>query len=412
MKDRVVIVEDLHLNAEDNAMLSAMFSRKKEHVSELLEKVKSNGSKKFIDKYYIGYGHDSIGDLASLTICIHDISILAAKAIEQFNLSSYQETSTRYVNFSNHDVVVESDTTDFWLKEYEEKTKSLGSYYSDKYPDISDAGINAKVLDITSSLLPVSIKTNIAWHANIRNIRKHISNLLLHPLEEVRSIGQEILDAAIKQYPSSFSKLPKNSIDMFYDEIYIKCDPVEIISHMDTKSLMYNEMESLVKRNTGELPHRLDKYGYYNIKGVVCYASYRELQRHRRNLYLSMPLLKSSHGFCDYYIKELTHVDKDISIKISDKFKKLATISGIDYLNRQYLYPLGTNVVFEWVCTLPQLLYVMELRSKPNCRHTLRHLMYNIYNLIKLNHKGMKFYINMEEVNYEKRAKQTIGIKP
>jgi len=46
------IVDDL--NPEDLAMLQALYSRSAESVDVHLEKVKSTGSGKFMEKYYVG----------------------------------------------------------------------------------------------------------------------------------------------------------------------------------------------------------------------------------------------------------------------------------------------------------------------------------------------------------------------
>src|SRR3569623_96996 len=53
-----------------------------------------------MDTYYVGYGDKSIGDCGTATIFVEGVSMLAAKAIQDFQLYNGQESSTRYIDFS------------------------------------------------------------------------------------------------------------------------------------------------------------------------------------------------------------------------------------------------------------------------------------------------------------------------
>ncbi|MBU0722132.1 hypothetical protein KKA93_01590 [Patescibacteria group bacterium] len=46
-------------NPEDNAMLQALYSRSAGSVTKHVEKVRQSGSGKFMEQYYVGYGHAS-----------------------------------------------------------------------------------------------------------------------------------------------------------------------------------------------------------------------------------------------------------------------------------------------------------------------------------------------------------------
>ena len=65
MKPNIFIVDDLA--PEDVAMLQALYSRSGESVTTHLEKVKQSGSGKFMERFYVGYNHKSIGDCGSTT---------------------------------------------------------------------------------------------------------------------------------------------------------------------------------------------------------------------------------------------------------------------------------------------------------------------------------------------------------
>src|SRR3989338_7034678 len=100
---RLFVIDDQH--PEDLAMLQALYSRSGASVMEHLEKVKAAGSGKFMESYYIGYGHESIGDCGSTTIFIEGVSMFAAKAIQDNRLYNGQEASTRYIDFSRQPFV-------------------------------------------------------------------------------------------------------------------------------------------------------------------------------------------------------------------------------------------------------------------------------------------------------------------
>src|SRR5680860_519895 len=85
-------------NPQDTAMMQALYSRSGESVEEHVKKVKESGSGKFMEKFYVGYGHASIADCGSTTIFLEGVSMLAAKAVEDWPLFSGQETSSRYIN--------------------------------------------------------------------------------------------------------------------------------------------------------------------------------------------------------------------------------------------------------------------------------------------------------------------------
>lgn len=73
-----------HLHPEDEAMLQALYSRSAASVSEHLQKLAKTGSGKFMEQFYVGYGHASIGDCGTTTLFFENVSTLAAKAIQDW----------------------------------------------------------------------------------------------------------------------------------------------------------------------------------------------------------------------------------------------------------------------------------------------------------------------------------------
>src|SRR3989339_1804154 len=125
---------------QDAAMLQALYSRSPLSVVEHVKKVKESGSGKFMEKFYVGYGHASIADCGSTTIFIEELSILADKAIQDWPLYSGQETSTRYIDMSKQKIIDPLGTVgsknilDGWMDFYINSQPELEKFLMDKYP--------------------------------------------------------------------------------------------------------------------------------------------------------------------------------------------------------------------------------------------------------------------------------------
>ena len=125
---------------QDNAMLQALYSRSSKSVMEHVEKVRQTGSGKFMETYYVGYGHASIADCGSTTIFIEGASILADKAIQDWYLYSGQETSTRYIDMSKQPVIDSLDTEESreiierWMDFYTNSQEKMNTYIKSLYP--------------------------------------------------------------------------------------------------------------------------------------------------------------------------------------------------------------------------------------------------------------------------------------
>src|SRR3972149_3974813 len=78
------------------AFAFAKTSRSPEPFDQIAAELTATASAKFHEKWVVGYGHASVAEHAVLSLAIENISILAAKAIEDNRLASYTEKSTRY----------------------------------------------------------------------------------------------------------------------------------------------------------------------------------------------------------------------------------------------------------------------------------------------------------------------------
>ena len=98
--DVFVLETGAGIDPEAEAMLQALHSRSTGGLKAHLQKLAEKGPEKFMASFYVGYGHKSIGDCGTTTLFVEGISMLAAKAIQDWALYSGQESSTRYLDFS------------------------------------------------------------------------------------------------------------------------------------------------------------------------------------------------------------------------------------------------------------------------------------------------------------------------
>ena len=70
------------INAEAEAMIQALHSRSTGGLRKHLETLEKRGASNFMQNFYVGYGHKSIGDCGTTTVFIEGVSMLSAKAIQ------------------------------------------------------------------------------------------------------------------------------------------------------------------------------------------------------------------------------------------------------------------------------------------------------------------------------------------
>jgi len=313
------------IDGQAEAMLQALHSRSTGGINHHLKILKEKGAENFMEQFYVGYGHKSIGDCGSMTIFIENVSLLTAKAIQDSKLYSGQEASTRYIDFSKQkfinpintkigDEVLEKQrnfyleaiefTVDYLLKLFPKK--------ADEDKKIHLKAIKARAFDICRGFLPAGTATNLAWHSNLRQIADRLLFLRHHSLAEVREIALTIEDAVIEKYPSSFSKKRYDETEKYQKEIaknYYYHDKkvieeIQFNSKINKLDLLKFEKLFTNRPLKNELPKYISDLGTLEAKFKIDFGSYRDLQRHR-SISQRMPLLTLDLGFNNWYIDNL-----------------------------------------------------------------------------------------------------------
>lgn len=220
---RSLLLKDFILN-EDTAF-SAIVG--KFDAGDTTQTVAIQKAQNFYDRILDGYGDDSIGELGGAHLAVENVSMLAAKVIEDSRIGgSPLEKSTRYIYFDQkvdgeylfykEPILMTSAYKDLYL----ETCNHLFDTYSrlippmtalieqgfPKDPNISKsaytAALRAKVLDCLRGLLPASAMTNMGVFGNGRFFEGLLQKLNSHNLAEMQEIGKKSYQELAQVIPS------------------------------------------------------------------------------------------------------------------------------------------------------------------------------------------------------------------
>jgi len=462
-KHDIFVIDDQH--PEDMAMLQALYSRSPASVQSHLEKLKKTGSGKFMDQYYVGYGHASIGDCGQTTCFVEQVSMMVAKAIQENPLYNGQEASTRYLDYAKQEIIdpydneVSKKVQEKWKEIYNRTLEKLIAGLKEKHPfdekeykneRIWNNTLDARGFDIARSLLPLGTTTLLSWSTSLRQARDNARRLKYHPLEEVRNVANSIFEKLTEKYPNSFGnsdmEFKKDDRDNFLSDyafrnnyespenidnrFHITEDEWKLIKDMgivvrrdalDINGIKENESDLLSSRpKYTPLPWRLESYGKYNFMFLLDYGSYRDIQRHRNGV-CQIPLIDGRFGIHPWYLnefKELLSADDFNQLKsdIDAQFSSIENFesSGIKVTKQdnQYFYPMGTMALVHCAYSVSQTVYVGELRSGKTVHGSLRPVAQKMLDILKEDIPNISLHGDYSIDNWSaKRGEQTISEK-
>lgn len=398
MERKILIKDDLH--PEDGAMLQALYSRSPKSVDAHLKKVEQVGSGNFMDDYYVGYGHASIGDCGSTTIFIEGVSMLMAKAIQDHPLYSGQEASTRYMDFSN--ITFESPGLDVrghdiqrrWMQFYLSTFPRLMEHFrrvspieDHEDPAKYERALKARTFDVLRGFIPAGAHTSLSWHTNLRQAHDKLCWLVAHPEKHTADLAMDILVGLHVKYPhSGFAR--KMSDDeweyrravmseyAYVDETSsIPVDaPHPVSLSLTNFSWIYDsKMRELLRKRPARapMPPSLAEYGTLTSSFFLDFGSFRDLQRHR-NGFVQMPLLTTKFGFHPWYLAQLPpDLRSEAEQLIAEQTGAIRELPVND-VERQSYIALGFQVSCVVTQSLPAFVYRIELRTSKSVHPTLR----------------------------------------
>lgn len=221
---RTLLLKEFILNEETEF---TSITGEKEGIDQEGQSTAIKKAQNFYDRILDGYGDDSIGELGGAHLALENISMIAAKVIEDCRIGgSPLEKSTRYIYF---DQKVQGKylfyrepilMTSAYRNLYENTCDMLFEVYGRLIPTLTEsmekvfpkehetsavaytAAIRAKVLDCLRGLLPASALTNMGVYGNGRFFEILLQKLNCQSLEELQHIGRLSYQELSKVIPS------------------------------------------------------------------------------------------------------------------------------------------------------------------------------------------------------------------
>jgi len=226
---RSLLLKDFILNEETAfAAIAGIQSRSSDDAIEIEEQiVATKKAQNFYDRILDGYGDDSIGELGGAHLAAENISMIAAKVVEDARIGgSPLEKSTRYIYFDQkyqgeylfyrEPVLMTSAFRDLYLETcehlfetYSKLVAPLTELMEQKFPKEAEvspgayaAALRAKVCDCLRGLLPASTLTNMGVYGNGRFFETLIQKLNCNSLAELQDVGRKAYHEISKVLPS------------------------------------------------------------------------------------------------------------------------------------------------------------------------------------------------------------------
>jgi thymidylate synthase ThyX len=426
---------------EVKAMLAAKYSRDVGSIEDRLPDSDEGAQKhkESLGKFYVGYGHKSVGQLAVTDLYLEGVSLLAAKAIENTPLFNGQESSTRYIDFTNQPMISShpeiTEWQEMWREFYLKAIPITIDQIKQEFPfeaqpegtkqNVWENTIKARAFDICRGFLPAGVTTNVCFSGTFDTLNDHFGEMLFHPCQEMKDIAKTTIEQLGIKYPYAIVNIEKH----LERNSFIKDNSRFFYQHEDIQS---NQVR--LKYDVSELPvftnrlkfQKLPRFDSSNcqitLEGLIDFGSYRDLQRHRPG-YMNMPVLSINKGFNKFYLDSLPESLKSEFDNLNNHFKEwfFDVIKQITYGNTdikhfelQYAVPIGYNVSVVYKCDINQAMYLFELRSSKTVHQTLRFLVHEWVNQIKnVGHvfEGIDKHVDMDKDNFSlKRGTQTFGV--
>ena len=418
------------------AVAFAKCSRSPEPFDIIASELNADKSRKFHEKWVVGYGHSSVAEHAVLSLAIENISILATKVLEDNRLASYTEKSTRYQVFDKeHYYKPENIMKSRFAKLYEETTNSIMDTYvrlfplmveflKKKYPPKLEIEIKNMACDNLRYLLPTAALTNLGMTVNARNLEWGITKLLTHPLKEMQQIGEEIKEAALKitptliRYtkPSEYLAETAKALEKESNKLPakdIKNKPGVTLAEYDqdaenklvtallysSSKLPYQQIKEKVramKRETkekiiDEALKRLGKFDrplrelehvYFTFDVLMDYGAFRDVQRHRMCTQTNQDFTVE-HGYS--IPKEINEAGfiEDFMTCMEKAKKAYLEIAGEFPKEAQYIIPLAYSKRLLITMNLRELFHFIRLRSGKMGHISYRKIAWEMHDAVK-----------------------------
>lgn len=300
----------VQLNAEDVAMLQALYSRSPASVESHLRKVQAATSGAFMEKYYINYGHDSIAECGGTTFFLEGVSLFAALLLQDHSLYRGQEASTRYIDFSKDaenpqplcDPLLETNAS-----EETKEARKIAEGWRDLYcqalgilnRSYLQRGFKQKealsfACDVARGWLPLGMSTSLSWTTDLRQVNLQSERLFHLGFEEAITLAEKMTSSAKEAFPSSIKPLPSVPLGRSYAAF-----PASFHEAYNKKrSRVFNSSHLIELQNRQSHEPLSPDFAFYGDLTArlssIDLGAFRELHRHRRMFCPIPPLLPAT----------------------------------------------------------------------------------------------------------------------
>ena len=384
-------------------------------------------AEEFYERVLVGYGDDSVAELAGAHVAVERTSTLAAKALEDSRIGiSPLEKSTRYVRFDRpgpdgrrlyhrgpelaHPAY--EPAADALFDTYSSLLEPLTESIRNRYPleegeteRAWKSATRAKALDLLRGLLPAGTLTNLGLFGNGRAFEYLITKMAAHELPECQALATD-LHRELSQVIPSFVK---RALDEKYGQPsaqrmvamrsslqrlatrggakaagpYVKLvghDPAAERKVVQAALFPYSDgpleaqpadpdavLEAMFagRANRRQRVPRALEHAQYKFEIVANFAAYRDLHRHRM-LTQDRQLLGTSLGFDVPAALADLRMEAPIRAAIEQAamaHEKMARDLGPALA--QYVVPLAFRVRWYFRVNLRELYHLCELRTTP-----------------------------------------------
>ncbi|NPA30528.1 MAG: FAD-dependent thymidylate synthase [Chloroflexi bacterium] len=221
VRPRVYLLSPKTYPPEVIAVAFAKTSRSPEPFDAIAAELNADQSRRFHEKWVVGYGHASVAEHAVLHIAVEGASRLAVEALEEPRLASYTEKSTRYQRWDADAFVTPPEleahplradyeaTLRLLVDTYERAWEPLRAAIARRHPRREgesearwDRRVRSKFADVARFLLPAAAVANVGITINARLLAHSLRKWLAHPLAEVRQLAQRIKEVALAETPT------------------------------------------------------------------------------------------------------------------------------------------------------------------------------------------------------------------
>jgi thymidylate synthase ThyX len=409
----------------------------------------------FYERVLVGYGDDSVAELAGAHVAVERTSTLAAKALEDSRIGiSPLEKSTRYVRFDRPgrdgrflyhrgpdlDHPEYEPAADFLFDTYSSLVEPLTQAIRDRFPieeGESDrawkAATRAKALDMLRGLLPAGTLTNLGLFGNGRAFEYLITKLAAHELPECRALAMDlhgelalvipafvkralderygapaaermarVREATAKLAPQSPSpptggaevRLLESDPDAESKVVAAALFPRSDARWEDLRADPGLVLDALLadRANRRQRPARALEHAQYAFEIVANFAAYRDLHRHRM-LTQDRQLLGTRLGFdVPPGLAELGMQERFVGA-IERAAKAHAHLErDLGPALAQYAVPLAYRVRWYFRVNLREIYHLCELRTTPQGHPDYRWVAQEMFRLVSQVHPRLARY--------------------